>query len=725
MDPLLLTYGPRRFAAPARPAGDPIVAAGFRGVPLNHPVNPYSLARLMTGKIATNRTELVAAFGMPLEKILEVNGPLYNPDLAAIAARRQPPVDNAQRPKGTKASGAVDDAKPATTVKPKSSGVKISKPSTFEQKASAPIDVTMQSLAAGGVTCAAWSRMSDVARLNTLMNFGLATSMDANTIAAQVTAACSATPFTTPTTLAVRPGEATKIRDWTTQVQDPSGPAHYTESESDADLRRAMSALERAGITCTSWRTMTERGQAYYAQSVIDGLAPDAQIVRVATEPGDRATSLAARITQRCAADRSSGARGNREGNELLGMMGISTARWNSMTCSEQFAALGRINSDLVPPAVTITEMKRELWWQWFSVGRVSTRVGGGTYYIGHVLRSWFDWSFLGTYTDRAPSVTDPHQGAVGNCFFIASLASVAWVRPDIIVARSWRGGHTPAGRQPADTRQIVTITMSDPRSGANSDHVVAMSDRLPIVIDSEELCDGQRPFCHTGDNNQTWPDLYEKAMRVWVSGAAEPPMVSVDPSDPRANATSNAPLYFLNEEVHPANVLAGGNGQSMIAWIGGNADDGVLSGFARALTSALGVNSDAATVWRYLDEHCDATGKAASVLIASSIPPDWSPPAGIVPWHYYTLLGIDRARRMVYLRNPWGHISPGAPGDQRGSWLGLSLGLDDGVGAVTFQSFFDNFTSVSGNWYGTRRAGDYGLNHRWGFYSLARLSPV
>lgn len=710
MDPLLLTYGVRLSIAAPRPAG---AVTRRRDAVAMHPVNPYTLARLMTGKVVASRDELVAAFGMPLEKILAGGGPLYNPDLAAIAARRQPPVDNAQRQKSTKASGAVDDAKPVTTVKPKSAGIKISKPSTFEQKASAPIDVTMQSLAAGGVTCAAWTRMSDVARLNTLMNFGLATSMDANTIAAQVTAACSATPLTTPTTLAVRPGEATKIRDWTTQVQDPSGPAHYTESESDADLRRAMTALERAGITCAAWNAMTLSARENAADAIVRGTVPTQAdtTIHLAREIGPAAAQLAERITRRCSSAGSS-ASGIRDANTLLRMMSMNANGWLGLTCRQQFMLLGHINSALVPPAVTIEEMKRELWEQWFVLYNAILLNTGG----------WFQWVRIGAYLSRPPLVTDPRQGLVGNCFFIASLAGTAWVRPDVIVAHSWRGG-APAAEPPSTT---PTITFADPRSGRLTDTRIGVGGALPISVRYVDLCDSLRPFCHTGNSDQTWPDVYEKAMRVWVS-RNDPPRMTVAPT---SDIDANAPLYFLDENSHPANVIAGGDGQTWIAWLGGRADQwstlgAVLARFFGTDDEVFGERVTIGDLWTYLDEHCDAQGKVRSVIYACSIPLEWSPPRGIVPEHAYTLLGIDRVRRLVYLRNPWGSLSPGDPAAQTGEWMGLRLGMDDGVGAVTLQSFFDCFWMLSGNWYAPQRRHDYGINHRWGYYSGASLPPV
>ena len=164
-----------------------------------------------------------------------------------------------------------------------------------------------------------------------------------------------------------------------------------------------------------------------------------------------------------------------------------------------------------------------------------------------------------------------------------------------------------------------------------------------------------------------------------------------------------------------PAVNVAGGDGQTRIAWVGAR---GVSSGIAGAL-SALGFmlsdgNPTVEEVWAYLGDHCDASGKARSIMFATSIPIEWNPIVGIVRSHAYTLLGIDRARRMVYLRNPWGHLSPGAASDQRGSWMGLTLGLDDGVGVMAIGAFHENFWNISGNWYAPRRAYDTEFGQEW-----------
>lgn len=576
----------------------------------NHPVNPFALARLMTGKVVQTREELVAAFGMPLDKILAVGGPLYAPDLAAIAARRSQ-------------SANVATKKPAGAP----SGNKITPPS-----------------------------------------------------------------LSAPKSIAVRASDATKVRDWVTPVQDPTGPGHYDEGPTASVARRAWSNLNTHfpcpnGVcdTCRDWRRLSpdaKRELLLSYQFSADGVTRE------------NVAEVVANIDARCATIASSASyRGVRDHNRLLTATGHGTNDWAELTCQQQFDALARINADLVPPRVTIDEMKHELWEQWEAIQRFSP-----------VPRSWFDWSNIGSYAHRNPSVLDPHQGCVGNCYLIASLAGAAWVRPSTITSRSWRGAGASAIRASGDS---LTITFADPRSGALADHPVALDSKLPIRITDGDLCDGPRPFCHTGDSDQTWPDLWEKAMRVWVSGQQYPVMA--------ISEGYRSTLYFVSPTVSPAVNVAGGDGQTRIAWVGAR---GVSSGIAGAL-SALGFmlsdgNPTVEEVWAYLGDHCDASGKARSIMFATSIPIEWNPIVGIVRSHAYTLLGIDRARRMVYLRNPWGHLSPGAASDQRGSWMGLTLGLDDGVGVMAIGAFHENFWNISGNWYAPRRAYDTEFGQEW-----------
>ena len=663
----------------------------------NHPVNPFALARLMTGKVVQTRDELVAAFGMPLDKILAVGGPLYAPDLAAIAARRSQAANGSV--KGSKPAGAVGDA-PKNSQKitpPKSSVAQNVKLASGNSPAAVtgyrdPILDQIENFSGGVIGCAEWLTKNDQWRSGTLIHYGLADATNAQKMAQRVTNACRDSGIAPATDLNVRPGETTKTRDWVTPVQDPAVREHYTEDPTTIAARRAWSRLNTYfpcpnGVcdTCHDWRRLTPDAKRELLLSYEFSLAG---VTR------ENVAEVVANINARCAAIASSASyRGVRDHNRLLTATGHGRNDWAELTCQEQFNALARINADLVPPRVTIDEMKRELWEQWAAIQRFSP-----------VPRSWFDWSNIGSYAHRNPSVLDPHQGCVGNCYLIASLAGAAWVRPSTITSRSWRGAGASAIRASGNS---LTITFADPRSGALADHPVALDSKLPIRITDGDLCDGPRPFCHTGDSNQTWPDLWEKAMRVWVSGQQYPVM---------ANSEGHrSTLYFVSPTVSPAVNIAGGDGQTRIAWVGAR---GVSSGIEGAL-SALGFmlsdgNPTVEEVWAYLGDHCDASGKVRSIMFATSIPIEWSPIVSIVRSHCYTLLGIDRARRMVYLRNPWGHLSPGAASDQRGSWMGLTLGLDDGVGVVALGAFHDNFWNISGNWYAPRRAYDTEFGQEW-----------
>jgi hypothetical protein len=673
----------------------------------NHPVNPFALARLMTGKIVRTRDELVAAFGMPLDKILAVGGPLYAPDLAAIAARRQQSANGSV--KGSKPAGAVGDASKSSQkiTPPKSSVAPIVKLASGKSPAVTgyrdPIIDQLENFSGGVIGCSEWLEQTDEWRRGTLIYYALADATNAQAMAERVTNACRDSGIAPATNLNVRSGDATKVRDWVTPVQDPAVREHYTEDPTTIAARRAWSTLNTYfpcpnGVcdTCRDWRRLTPDAKrelllSYHPFSL-------AGVTRENVE------SVVANIDARCATIASSASyRGVRDSNRLLTATGHGTNDWAELTCQQQFDALARINADLVPPRVTIDEMKRELFEQWITVS-ASTGL-----FLAEGPRSWFFWSRIGAYASHAVSVSDAKQGCVGNCFFVASLAGAAWVRPGIIAARSWDANVRSAGdpAPAAVSNPSVTITFSDPRSGSNVSHAVTMSDRLPLVINPRDMCDGSQPLCHSQGVNQTWPGLWEKAFRVWLAGRDNPPMV---PDLRDGNSDTNARAYFVSNDVHPAINFAGGDGQTFILWYGARGRS-TAGGW---LTNFFGANPTIETIWRYLDEHCDTVGKIKSVVFACSIAPDWSPPAGIVPSHAYTLLGIDRARRMVYLRNPWGHISPGAPADQRGSWMGLALGNDDGVGVVTLQSFYDNYVAISGNYYGPRQMNDYGLIRQW-----------
>jgi hypothetical protein len=483
--------------------------------------------------------------------------------------------------------------------------------------------------------------------------------------------------------LAVDSAEAPSLRNAIERPMDPLGPGHYSP---DADHQLATQAWRDLGLTTGDARTGLGISRSIPCRTWLGwGDAQRRSNVSSVGVPAANVGRVVEIITARCAASTSRSLGGTRSGRVMLGAMGIADSVWPTMTCSEQFAAVARINPDLVPPAVSFDEMKTELYLQWISTWLDLAPRPTRTFIEGPIA-----WLRLGEYAASPVSVLDAHQGVVANCFLIASLAGAAWVRPQVIATRSWRGTPAPGG----------SIVFADPRSGSLVDHVVTMSDDLPTMINPNGLCDSPRPYCHASQIDQNWPALYEKAMRVWAAGRDNPTM--------SINGSGSGSLYMLGSTVHPAILIAGGNGRAFIEWRGGRAP--TLSGVASTIRSALGRNPPQEQVWSFLSNHCDNEGKVRSVLIAATIPIEWSPSVSIVRSHFYTVLGVDRSRRLVYLRNPWGHLSPGPGILQTGVWKGLRLGLDDGVGVVPMAMFYDNFNLVSGNWYGSPVDGDGGL---------------
>lgn len=367
-------------------------------------------------------------------------------------------------------------------------------------------------------------------------------------------------------------------------------------------------------------------------------------------------------------------------GPTLLSQLRITFAQWQNMPCQEQVDALRR----LVAPSVPST---RDLLSACDAIDRVHSTPG----WIDPVSR----WASVGAYAESPVSVLDACQGGIGNCYFISTLAGIAWIRPDIITSGSWRGG---SARVPRSGQQTFTFNQPAsnpvPRGGPSGgpfvdfpprDYTVSVTASVPVFKDDTGTFWCTPTYGHGVVPSQSWPAMWEKAVAK---------MIGHDPSD-RPNMRSTAfTLYFPNA------VLLAGGGATNIEWFE---------------THTRTRPASAEDVWRYLVEHCDPSGKVTSVLGADSrytAPGDVrggavSETANIVGAHVYTVLGIahERGRRLVALRNPWGNMAP-IGGDGREEWMGLRIG-QGGVGMIDFNVFVDTFLGITGNWYGTPRFGD------------------
>lgn len=119
---------------------------------------------------------------------------------------------------------------------------------------------------------------------------------------------------------------------------------------------------------------------------------------------------------------------------------------------------------------------------------------------------SGVDWVDKGDFYEDLGEINDPVQGALGNCYFIAAMSSVAWSRPYAIAnfARpsSWGDDNAP----------IHQVTFYD--GGKGDGETVEVSERLPVSSGSHRW-----RYARSRDHSETWPAVLEKAYSKWRTG--------------------------------------------------------------------------------------------------------------------------------------------------------------------------------------------------------------
>ncbi|HET6339737.1 MAG TPA: C2 family cysteine protease [Polyangiales bacterium] len=222
-------------------------------------------------------------------------------------------------------------------------------------------------------------------------------------------------------------------------------------------------------------------------------------------------------------------------------------------------------------------------------------------------------WRDVGDYFEEGSEFFDPVQGAVGDCYLIAALASVAWSRPYVIVDAVRQSGAS----QP-DTLHRIEYAIS----GGSVAHEV--SERVPV-----RMSDSWFFYARSSEAGEIWPCIYEKAYAKIRSGntSDQPPYDPMTGGDPVAAC---------------AEVLRGGSVASYTGNAGTSADD--LWTLVRANSlSYRTVNP--MTAWTY------GTGDESPDKIK------YDDASGIVGWHAYSVLGWDyyNNEKYIVLRNPWG----------------------------------------------------------------------
>src|SRR4051794_15182958 len=143
-----------------------------------------------------------------------------------------------------------------------------------------------------------------------------------------------------------------------------------------------------------------------------------------------------------------------------------------------------------------------------------------------HLALSDLRFGVSGEYFVDAPTATSPVQGALGDCWLIAAMASVAWTRSEQVAERIRRTnlvGDVDAGD--ADFRydftDVLPISIGPFTINLPFVYPVWVGERIP------ETSWGGMIYARSAVPGETWPAVIEKAMAVWRSGG--------DPNYPRS----------------------------------------------------------------------------------------------------------------------------------------------------------------------------------------------
>ncbi len=282
-------------------------------------------------------------------------------------------------------------------------------------------------------------------------------------------------------------------------------------------------------------------------------------------------------------------------------------------------------------------------------------------------------WKDPGDFFEDQTEMADPIQGGLGDCYFIAALASVAWARPYTIINRNRTFGTEPYA--------IVFDRIEFFKSPGATPDQIDVTEVVPMTAG------GAYYYAHSSDSGEIWPAVYEKAYARWKTNGTDKPeypcIAGGDGVLAASELTGLKPYKY-----HPHNMT----GAEILDNIRVNCSYGGIVPITRT------VNPMVAGTYHTASEAPDKIdyGKA-----------------GIAANHCYSILGLHKVNNKEYivLRNPWGRAEaaidtiggtyiatelPGATIPQLSTHI--NLGPNDGVfalGVTTFRKYFKVFGVV------------------------------
>jgi len=274
-------------------------------------------------------------------------------------------------------------------------------------------------------------------------------------------------------------------------------------------------------------------------------------------------------------------------------------------------------------------------------------------------------WVDPGDFFEEGTEITDPVQGALGDCYFIAALASVAWARPYVIAQRN-----RATGKKQNEFVDMIEFYKSGKWTK------VEVSELMPLTSPGNIFM-----YARSAETGEIWPAVYEKAYAKW-----------------RTNDSGDQPNY---------NPIAGGDPVGALQ---------TLTGLTPTYISTSSLSAH--EIWQKVRANCISM-KTFNPMVAWTYGSAPSPAvnynnAHLAANHAYSILGWQYANNQEYivLRNPWGsyeatlNVDGGTwtAWDQPyygglGWWRPIPMSTNDGIFSLrsdTFKAYFAGFGWVT-----------------------------
>lgn len=216
------------------------------------------------------------------------------------------------------------------------------------------------------------------------------------------------------------------------------------------------------------------------------------------------------------------------------------------------------------------------------------------------------EWVDPGDFFEEAAELFDPVQGGLGDCYFIAALAAVAWSRPYLIAQRT-----RATGASQSEFVDRIDFFSNGARN-------IEVSERVPLLKGSHAWI-----YARSSEAGEIWPAVYEKAFAKWKTN---------DPTD--------QPAY--------GSIAGGWPVQATVE----------LTNLTGVVKTCADLSAD--QIWTLVRQNCISCrtfNPMTAWTFCTTPPPVSYAGTGLVGYHAYTILGwaYVNSKRYLVIRNPWG----------------------------------------------------------------------